>query len=285
MKKPKFSFVILHYMDLSVTRMCIDSIYENVENEDIFIVIVDNGSPNCTGIELMNYYCKYINIKVILNETNDGFSRGNNIGIRYAREVIKSDFVIVLNNDTELIDKFFLKVIEEEYEYSKFAVLGPQVLDLSGGKNSNPLQGNHPLTIDEAVKWYKMWRRLYIKKLMFLGEKNKKNKDIINNNDLRIEDVVLHGCCLIFSQIFFEKHDGFAEFSFMYLEEPALYHMVKKENMLMVYNPKLKIYHKEGIATNLNTKNSLVKIKRMMKASKGLINYYKLGEKDENNKN
>ncbi|MFX1464975.1 MAG: glycosyltransferase family 2 protein [Promethearchaeota archaeon] len=49
------------------------------------------------------------NKKLILikNEKNYGFAEGNNIGIKYALNVLNSDYVLVLNNDT-IVDRDFL---------------------------------------------------------------------------------------------------------------------------------------------------------------------------------
>ena len=47
-------------------------------------------------------------IILVLNRNNYGFSKGNNIGIRFARRNLKPDYVCLLNNDT-IVDRNWLK--------------------------------------------------------------------------------------------------------------------------------------------------------------------------------
>lgn len=52
------------------------------------IIIVDNCSPNGSGKQLEKMYSKCINITVIINEENQGFAKGNNLGYQYIKENI-----------------------------------------------------------------------------------------------------------------------------------------------------------------------------------------------------
>ena len=122
----RFAFVILHYYTIEDTKKCVESILEKCNN--VYIVIVDNASPNNTGKELEKLYKTNNKIKVILSKENLGFAKGNNIGFKYAKEKLNADFIIMCNNDTYLLQDDFLNLIEEEYKISKFAVLGPKIL-------------------------------------------------------------------------------------------------------------------------------------------------------------
>ena len=62
------------------------SFYPNLE-----IIVVDNGSDKPT-VDLLK---KYKNIKLILENKNHGFSKGNNIGLHAAT----GEYLILLNND------------------------------------------------------------------------------------------------------------------------------------------------------------------------------------------
>ena len=263
-----FAFVILHYNVIAETEACIKSIKERT-NSSVGIVVVDNYSPNGSGKELFEKYNGDSQVVVILNEKNLGFANGNNVGIRYAREHLNADFVVVLNNDTYLVQDDFLEVVESEWNQSHFAVMGPKIHTFSG-KNQNPVM--HKIeTIKEADFWIRhhTWglirtylgiNRLYldgkdrIKRL--LGYKNKAKKIKDANDDVRQENVKLHGCCFVFSPKFFENFDGFDSRTFMYIEEDILYTHMKNKGLLMVYNPKLEIFHAEKAATKSVTKTS-----------------------------
>ena len=105
-----------------------------------------------------------------------------------------------------------------------------------------------------------------------------KKESIIDTSfvDERREDVVLHGCCLVFSPVFIRKFDGLDEKTFLYCEEEFLYLKIKKNNMLTVYNPELLIYHNEGVSTKTVSKSNFKKrrfrYKKLIEANKILLN-------------
>ena len=76
-------FVILHYMALEETVVCVESILHNVEGEKR-IVVVDNASPNGSVKQLRERYEDEPLVDVIETGKNLGFARGNNFGYRYA---------------------------------------------------------------------------------------------------------------------------------------------------------------------------------------------------------
>lgn len=126
-KNVDISFVILHYNTIKETVDCVESIEKLIDTENYCIVIVDNCSPNNTGVELVNKYKNSDKIDVLLSKENVGFARGNNLGIDYARNELNSKYVCCTNNDTLMIQKNFYHSIEKEYKFSNAAVIGPRV--------------------------------------------------------------------------------------------------------------------------------------------------------------
>lgn len=47
---------------------------------------------------------------------NLGFARGNNKGYRYAKNTLGCNYIIMLNNDTIIIQHDFLSIIRKEFE-------------------------------------------------------------------------------------------------------------------------------------------------------------------------
>lgn len=80
----KVCFIILHHNTLEVTQKCITSILKLEEQDKIAVVIVDNASPDGSGRILADQYGENDRTKIILKETNDGFSVGNNDGCIFA---------------------------------------------------------------------------------------------------------------------------------------------------------------------------------------------------------
>ena len=140
MKKEKICFVILHYLTISDTINCVDSILTLYNDYNINIVIVDNGSFNNTGIELKKMYKNIKNIEVIQSKTNLGFANGNNLGFKYAKEKLKANYIIMVNNDTVFKQKSFIDRIISDYKEYGYSVLGPKIVLKDG--NINPICGN-----------------------------------------------------------------------------------------------------------------------------------------------
>lgn len=275
MKKYKFGFLILHYYAIDETINCVNSIKEMINTTNYVIVIVDNNSLNGTGKILKDKYKDDENVIVILNKTNLGFSGGNNVGFMKLKE-LKCDFIVMTNNDVLFLTKNFDKKIIEEYKDSKFAVMGPKIYDI----NDNLTFSNKSVTNIKKIKKdlvflhvCLMLTRLRLIKLFI--KKNENNVIDIDEAQKKHFDVVLHGCCWIFSDIYIIKFDGIDNKTFLYGEEDLLYIRLKKNNLISVYNPEISIKHLEDVSTNLSEKNFYEKKKKMYKnlifASKVLL--------------
>ncbi len=272
----RFGFVILHYLSLEDTIECIESIKDKIDVDNYEIVVVDNCSPNHTGIMLIEKYRNDDRVKVILNDVNSGFSKGNNIGIKQARKD-GCEFIVALNNDTVMIQDDFVQTVVSEYNKSGFGVLGPKVFDPDGLNNSNPLSVKPIEDIKSLKTIAAMWKRKYYECLLGLDKlRDFMAKEVTSvNNDVlccteRLENIELHGCCLVFSPLFFEYMDGFEEITFMYGEETILRMNCIKYKLKMVYNPMLTIYHKEAVSSKKERRNKrgkLAFLKRMYLAA------------------
>ena len=99
--KPKISIVIPNYEHLGDLRKCINSIIEKSTYDNYEIIIVENNSKSK---ELLNYYDKisseHENLKVITWEGEFNFAAINNYAIREATD---GEYLLLLNNDTEVI--------------------------------------------------------------------------------------------------------------------------------------------------------------------------------------
>ena len=88
----KTSIVILTYNELPLTKQCLASIKKHTSDEEIEIIVIDNGSSDGT----IEYLKSNPSLKTIFNEENLGFGKGCNQGL----DVATGDSVLFLNNDT-----------------------------------------------------------------------------------------------------------------------------------------------------------------------------------------
>jgi GT2 family glycosyltransferase len=266
-----FCFVILHYQTTADTIECVGSILKNVVYPELKIVIVDNGSPNRSGGELKELFKGNENIEVLLSPENLGFTGGNNIGFMYAKNRCNADFIALINNDTIIEQKDFIDAIINKFKNSPFHILGPDIVTLAG-RHQNPVFNK--LSSLKAVKNYiKHYRKVLF--LNYLGldiilEKIKKfffPKSKIHIEDIKINidhaseqpGVALHGSAIVFSGLYINKYDGLYPGPFMYGEEAILDYFVKKDNLISVYSPGVRILHKDDSSTNSVYRKALKK--------------------------
>ena len=98
--KYKYAFLILNFNTYNETLNCVSSITESIKSSDYAIVVVDNGSPANIYSLLQKGLITYKNVYLLRSEENLGFSKGNNIGYRYACEKLKVDYILQINSDS-----------------------------------------------------------------------------------------------------------------------------------------------------------------------------------------
>lgn len=265
----KIVFLILHYYTCEDTIKCVESI-EKLNYKKVEIVIVDNASKNGTGKELEEIYKNNKKIHIILSEQNLGFANGNNLGFEYAKKNLNPDYIVMCNNDVYMIQEDFCERIIEEERQSNFAVLGPKILlpdnKVCNYSESMPTLKELQITkINHQIYYYLNKLNLrYIYTFLFKYI-NKKFTKVCTDYNSRKENVLINGCCIIFSKVYIDKFDGLDDRTFLYYEEQLLYLRIKENNMKSVYNPNIEIFHNEGVSTNKSQKNKRKKIDFIVK--------------------
>lgn len=262
--KTDIVFVVLHYMAKEVTKKCVEKIKEKIDVNSYKIVIVDNASANGSGQELMEYYATDDFVKVLLNNKNLGFAKGNNVGFQYATKYLSPRFIVLMNNDVFLIEDKLMYKIEREYEKSQFAVLGPLIMTRDGKCNINPIENafDNKDQIKKKIKSLK--RTQFLRKyhllllysmvikivLLIKGNKQKQNRTCYKNYLESKYNVQLHGCFLVFSQKYMEYFNGLDDRTFLYMEEDILYKHMKENRLVTAYIPDIIVYHEEDVSTD-----------------------------------
>ncbi|MGU8966956.1 glycosyltransferase family 2 protein [Clostridium perfringens] len=255
------TFVVLHYLTLDDTVECVESIL-NINYDKFSIVIVDNGSTNSSGIILKEKYKDNNLVNIIISEENLGFAKGNNIGYRYAKYSQNADFIILINNDTVIKQIDFCDKLVNDFKGYKFDIAGPKIISLVDKKNQNPV----PKIFYNKVQVKKFIRKFKLLLIMnYIGIDSifenfiKKIKGKNEKYNKEIEDIQLHGSCIIFSKNYIDKYDGLYDKTFMYMEECILKYISDRDNLKMKYLDNITIYHKEDSSTNVFLKNNLRK--------------------------
>lgn len=257
-----FGYVILHYQSIEITKKCVDKLLMFSKNNPI--IIVDNCSPNGSGKQLEKMYSKCINITVIINEENQGFAKGNNLGYQYIKRKYSLNYVVVMNNDIMIEDNDFAVIIEQFMEKNEVDVCGPDMVTLKGN-HQNPLQLK-PYTSKylqrrvraDKIKVLLLRTRLFWK----LYENYKKtNKIPIRIKQPTVFDCILHGSCIIYGPEYIKREqNAFLPITYMYNEEAILYDYLVHKGYKTGYCSDVTILHMEGVSTSERIENKKKKV-------------------------
>lgn len=87
--------IIVNWNGGLTTRGCVEALLD-AAMQPAAVIVVDNGSDDGSAPTLR---ARYPGITVLEVGQNLGFARGNNVGVRYARDMLAPDYLFVLNND------------------------------------------------------------------------------------------------------------------------------------------------------------------------------------------
>ena len=226
----KVSVIIVHYQVKDLLRNCILSIQKYFQGFDYEIIVVDNNSPNPDWKVLIDEFDK---VNFIELKENLGFSKANNIGVKSA----KSEYVYILNPDTEIEGNYFKEILDFADSQDKFGALGLRMHDANGNflpesKRSVPALVNS-------------FEKLFTK--LNNDSKTYYRNDIAETDIAEVE--VMTGANLLMKKSVYEEVGGFDERYFMYGEDIDLCYTILRKGYKNFYYGKYSILHYKGEST------------------------------------
>lgn len=246
----KVGIVILHYETVKDTMECIESINKNIKDNDVYIIVVDNGSKTGKLDALESNYANYDRMVFIRSDVNLGYAKGNNIGYKYAKEQLNCELIILANNDLYFEDENFIKNLRKHYLTDKFDVAGPKIISIMDGNNQNPVARIFSSVRDVKKMKYKFYL-LYMLTYLNMDTKIIRDNDYIHRDKLDKEDFQLHGSCVILGNNYVKKFPGLCDKTFMYGEESILKYVVDSKKLSMKYFDDVIVEHKEATTTKV----------------------------------
>lgn len=269
----KIGVVILHYVSYEDTIECINTLIKSIDErykKIINIVVVNNGSPDSSGDIIKTYIDNISNAYYIESKKNLGFAKGNNLGYRYAKNNLNCDFIILSNNDILFRNnEFDIDKLINIYKNNKYHILGPDVVSTRDKKHQNPFINN--IYEKKDIKKY-IFKTKILMMLNYLNcddkvyrfKKNisKESRENLNYKTQQsniVDKIKLHGCFLVLSPIYVNKYEGIYDKTFMYMEEDILEYIARRDKLLMIYTPDIRVYHKEFSSTSAVISNDKLK--------------------------
>ena len=107
-KEPLISIIIPTRDYKDITKKCIDSIYEKTIYKNFEIILANNDSKEQETLDFFKeYQKKYDNFKVVDCIMEFNYSKINNTAVKES----KGEYIVLLNNDTEIISPNWLNVM------------------------------------------------------------------------------------------------------------------------------------------------------------------------------
>jgi len=220
---PSVYTVIVSYNTRDLTMRCIESL-KNVKYPTHSIVVVDNGSSDGSEDVIR---ATYRDVTVIQTHNNLGYTGGNNIGIIHALST-KSDYVLILNPDTIVINYHFItEMVAYLSENSDVGIVGPRVFLREFGNIQNTV-----LFEPSLKRNIENWFRFRID-----PEFAHLSKDNI------VEAEVLNGVCLLIRSQCLREIGLFDDNIFMYIEDIDMQHRARANGWRIQYLPINSIIH------------------------------------------
>lgn len=223
--EPFVTIILVNYNTGEHTVECINSLsdimYSNYE-----VIIVDNASDE-NDIEKLRMI-QNPKVRLIESKQNLGFSGGNNLAIKEALK--KSDYVMLLNNDTTVEKDFLTEMINRANSSNEIGVVCPKIFNYYNRQEIS--YGSADIN--------------YFKGGVYIYGINERNETVYNTPR---EITFATGCCMLIKKEVLEKAGFLPEEYFLYFEDTDYSVKILKSGFKMWYEPKAVIYHKESVST------------------------------------
>ncbi len=259
--------VILNYRNYNLTIDCIESVMK-YNTSPVKFIVIDNGSDNESVKILDDFFSrqfrtKYRRLKpddslvgelpemtLIENSKNEGYARGNNLGLELANHDESIQYILVINSDILFVMDIIPTLISG-FENPDVGIVSPLLLKKDG------------LNVD-----YNCCRRMLTPYEMLYRHLSNIHLDIFKKS-VRISDTHIlknmpqpyanyitmdmpSGSCMMFKKSFFKEIKFFDPNTFLYYEEAILYKKVQSKSKCCLLDTSVKCIHLGGGSTDEN---------------------------------
>jgi GT2 family glycosyltransferase len=234
MINPEVAIVILNWNRKEDTAECLESL-SKISYENTITLVVDNGSSDSSVPYIRERFPRAI---LLENGVNLGFAEGNNVGIRFALENYRPEYILLLNNDTVVDSRFLDELVHAAASDERIGMVGPKVYYYYDPKKINAAGA-------------KMVWLLGIAKNIGLGQPDDGSFDIKRETDC------VYGCAFLIKTKAIEDIGLLDRRFFIILEETDWCLRARKAGYKIVYTPDSVVYHKEGVSGNKQSRTSV----------------------------
>lgn len=236
LNSPMVSVIIPTIDNYEYIRRCLNSIITKTSYKNFEIVVVDTGSQDSSIFRLYDeLQLKFKNFKVQKWSEKFNFSKVCNFGV----DVARGEYLVFLNNDTEIISRFWIENMLEFAQRQEIGAVGCKLLFPNGRiQHVGVILGISGGMIRKGVAGHP-FKNFYHKK--------------INNGYSRIVDAVMNysavtAACLMVSKVKFKSVGGFdSNFRIAFNDVDFCLKLFRK-GYFNLYTPYTTLIHHESVS-------------------------------------
>lgn len=246
------SIILLNYNDYWNTIKLANQVskYSTID----FVIIVDN----CSTDKSITFIKKIITNKVILveNTQNNGYSAGNNIGIRYAIETLQSSTIIIANPDI-YIENQTIKNLKDKLNGDDSIAIISALMENDKGKVFKNFAIKTPsfltLLIDSNMIFSKISETIFHRSRYYT----------IDNTQSEMDVDAIQGSFFLIKADCIKSIGYFDENVFLYCEEILLAHKIQsiRKRTVILTTERFVHFHSLSIGKNISSYIAREKIK------------------------
>ncbi|KQO21455.1 glycosyl transferase family 2 [Flavobacterium sp. Leaf82] len=231
----QLSVIILNYNVRYFLEQCVLSVQEALLTLDAEIIVVDNNSSDESCLMMKS---KFPNVKLIQNNSNCGFPKGNNIGVNEA----SGKYICILNPDTVVAEDTFIKVLAFAERQIDLGIIGCKLIDGTGSFLPESKRGiptpwvafTKIFGLYEVFPKWKVFNQYYA-------------QHIPENETGKVE--ILVGAFMVMHRNLYLELEGFDEKCFMYADDIDLSYRVLQKQKSNYYFHETTVLHYKGEST------------------------------------
>lgn len=225
-RRARTSVIVLHCRGIGDTRRCILSLLRD-RADSCEIIVFDNGSVTGDAAELQKEFGD--SVLIIRSEINRGYAGGNNLASRLA----SGQYLVFLNNDTEVTPGWLAPILEYMDRCPQVAACQPKLKSIESPEHFD-YSGACGGYLD-ALGYPYLRGRLFAHTEADTGQ-----------YDAPTEVDWACGACMVIRGDLFRSAGGFDEKFFAYMEEVDLCLQLRKKGHRMMCIPSSVVYHRAG---------------------------------------
>lgn len=258
MPSVKLSTIIVNYNTEAYLKQCLHSVYSSESRLNLEVIVVDNNSHDGSRRMIKRDFPQ---VRLIENDENPGFARGNNIGIAAAC----GEYILLLNSDTEIVDDALGKMSAFLDKHLEVAVVTSRLIYPDFTEQG--VARKFPTPMNALFGRRSLLTRLFPRNRFSQGYLISRTHV---SSKIPFEVDWVSGACLMVRKHVLQSVGNLDEGFFMYWEDADLCFRIKQEGWKVYCVPDAVVVHYEGKSSHHKMNNRLI-----VEFNKSAYRYYR----------